>query len=146
MMNYRKDDQTFTEHGIRASLPDLSLPETLLPEHVAEFGFAPYVEPTPPEPTPEQLAAQLQAEVVMRTQQRLDAFAQTRNYDGILSLCTYATSAAPKFAAEGQYGVAARDATWAKLYEILAEVQAGARPLPSSFADIESDLPVLEWS
>ena len=145
-MRYEKDAAVYSEREVRSMLHDLSLPETLLPEHVAEFGYAPYFEPQPTAPTPEQLAAQLQAEVVMRTQQRLDAFAQTRNYDGILSLCTYATSAAPKFAAEGQYGVAARDATWAKLYEILAEVQAGARPLPSSFADIESDLPVLEWS
>lgn len=97
------------------------------------------------QPTPEQVAAQLQDEVVHATQQRLDDFARTRNYDGILSLCTYATSGVAKFAAEGQYGVTIRDATWATLYQILAEVQSGIRPIPSGFASIENDLPAMEW-
>ena len=87
----------------------------------------------------------LQDGIVTATQQRLDDFARTRNYDGILSACTYATSTVPKFQAEGQYAVTARDATWAKLYEMLAEVEAGTRPMPTSFADIEPELPVLTW-
>lgn len=87
----------------------------------------------------------IKREVVQATQQRLDNFARTRNYDGILSLCTYATSTVPKFQAEGQYGVTARDATWATLYQILAEVEAGTRPVPSGYADIEPDLPALAW-
>ena len=87
----------------------------------------------------------LQQSIVDATQQRLDDFARTRNYDGILSLCTYATSTVPKFQAEGQCGVTARDATWAALYQILAEVEAGTRPVPSGYADIEPELPVLEW-
>lgn len=90
-------------------------------------------------------AEALQTSVIAATQNRLDDFAKTRNYDGILSLCTYATSLIPKFKAEGQYGVEARDATWAKLYEMLAEVEAGTRPMPSGFADIEPELPVLVW-
>jgi hypothetical protein len=98
--------------------------------------------------TAEELAqqqAELQQNIVAQTQQRLDSFANTRNYDGILSLCTYATSTVTKFQAEGQYGVEARDATWAKLYEIMAEVQVGTRPMPTGFADIEADLPTLAW-
>ena len=87
----------------------------------------------------------LQAAIVAGTQQRLDDFARSRGYDGVLSACTYATSPTPRFAAEGQYCVAQRDATWAKLYEILAEVEAGARPVPTSFADIEPHLPALAW-
>lgn len=78
-------------------------------------------------------------------QRRLDNFAQTRNYSGMLSLCTYATSTNAKFQAEGQYGVEVRDATWAKLYEILAEVEAGTRPVPSGYSDIEAELPALQW-
>lgn len=89
--------------------------------------------------------AALQDSIVQATQQRLDAFAQTRQYDGILSACTYATSPTPKFAAEGQYCVAQRDATWAKLYQMMAEVEAGTRPVPSGFDDIESELPALVW-
>lgn len=83
--------------------------------------------------------------IIQATQQRLDIFAKTRNYDGILSLATYATSTNLKFQAEGQYGVEARDATWAKLYEILAEVEAGMRPMPVGFKDIEPELPILQW-
>ena len=84
-------------------------------------------------------------QIIDATQKRLDDFAQTRNYDGILSACTYATSAVPKFATEGQYCVEVRDTTWAALYDILGEVQAGTRPKPSGYADIEADLPVLTW-
>lgn len=92
-----------------------------------------------------QAVARLQQDIVDATQQRLDNFAKTRGYDGIVSLCTYATSPTAKFQAEGQYGVEARDATWAKLYEILAEVEAGTRPVPSGYQDIEPDLPPLQW-
>lgn len=93
----------------------------------------------------EQRKQLLMNDIVAATQNRLDTFARTRNYDGILSLCTYATSPTQKFADEGQYGITARDATWAKLYEILAEVQAGTRPMPSNYFDIEPDLPPLAW-
>ncbi len=83
--------------------------------------------------------------IASQTQQRLDDFARTRNYDGILSACTYATSAVPKFAAEGQYAVQARDATWAALYQFMADVQAGTQPVPTGFEDVEPLLPPLAW-
>lgn len=89
--------------------------------------------------------AEMQAEIVEAVQRRLDSFAQTRNYDNILSACTYASSSVPRFASEGQAAVDARDATWATLYTLLGEVQAGTRPMPESFADVEPLLPVLEW-
>lgn len=87
----------------------------------------------------------LQASIVAATQARLDTFAKTRGYDGILSATTYAASTIPQFSAEGQYAVVARDLTWAALYAMLAEVQAGTRPAPDGFADIEPDLPALGW-
>ena len=83
------------------------------------------------------------ATITAEVQQRLDAFAQTRNYDSILSACTYATSTVPKFATEGQYCVNARDSTWAALYAVMADVQAGIISMPSGIDDIS--LPVLEW-
>lgn len=98
--------------------------------------------------TPEELQddlRNLQYRITDQTQERLDAFARTRNYDGILSACTYATSTVPSFKAEGQYCVNARDATWAALYGVMKEVEAGVRPVPSGYADIEDALPVLEW-
>ena len=87
----------------------------------------------------------LQRTVVFRTQERLDAFALTRNYSSILSATTYENSAIPKFAAEGAYAKQVRDATWATLYQILADVQAGTRPAPNSYEEIESELPPLQW-
>lgn len=83
--------------------------------------------------------------IIDSVQQRLDTFARTREYDGIMSLCTYATSSVPKFSSEGQYGVDVRDATWIKLYEILDEINSGIRPIPSGYSDIEDELPTLSW-
>lgn len=96
--------------------------------------------PVPQPPTPEQVLAEYTSAI----QSRLDTFAQTRGYDGILSACTYATSSVPKFAAEGQYCVDARDATWASAYEILNDVTAGNRLAPS-LDDLFAELPALGW-
>jgi hypothetical protein len=93
-----------------------------------------------PLPTTEQIIAEFSGAI----QRRLDDFASTRGYDGILSACTYATSGNTRFAAEGQYCVTARDATWAKCYEILDAVLAEIRPMPS-LEDILLELPVLAW-
>ena len=90
-------------------------------------------------------AEQLQTSVEERTQARLDEFARTKTYDSILSACTYATSAVPRLLAEGQYCVSVRDETWSVLYTILGEVEAGTRPMPEGFDDIESELPELAW-
>lgn len=84
-------------------------------------------------------------QIVLTTQERLDDFAKTRNYSGILSACTYSTSSIPKFSAEGQRCINLRDQTWAALYTVLAEVQAGTRPMPESFSSVKSSLPLLTW-
>lgn len=94
-----------------------------------------------PPPTQEEIQASFTASI----QARLDAFARTRGYDGILSACTYATSVVPRFQQEGQRAVELRDATWNAAYAILDEVLAQQRPMPTSIADIEQDLPVLGW-
>lgn len=94
----------------------------------------------PPPPTPDQIIGSMTSAV----QSHLDAKARERNYDGILSLCTYATSVVPKFAAEGQAGVEWRDAVWARCYEILADVQAGTRPTPTA-EQLIAELPIFTW-
>jgi len=96
------------------------------------------------EPTPTPTTEEIIANYTERIQQRLDTFANTRNYDGILSACTYATSNVPKFAAEGQYCVDIRDTTWATSYQILDDVLSGLRPMPT-IDELFTELPELIW-
>ena len=96
--------------------------------------------PEPIPPTPEEIKQAL----VDAVQRHLDATARTRNYDGILSLCSYATSTDPVFAAEGQAGVIWRDACWRYSYQVLADVQAELRTIPTP-AELVAELPVILW-
>lgn len=98
--------------------------------------------------TPDELEARMQAaerSITAAIQARLDAFARTRGYDGIASLASYAGDPDPQFAAEGGYGRSVRSATWRKAWQIMADVQAGRRALPSGIGDIEAELPALAW-
>lgn len=83
--------------------------------------------------------------LIRQTQELLDDFARTRNYDNILSLCSYNDSTVPKFQAEAMYGIKARDITWAKLYELLEKNNIDSTLESLSFADIVKDLPELVW-
>jgi len=89
---------------------------------------------------PERIIQELTAAV----QAHLDATAKTRNYDGILSACTYATSTNTTFAAEGQAAVAWRDACWATCYGIMNAVQLGTRAIPTA-TEIVAEMPVMVW-
>lgn len=77
-------------------------------------------------------------------QAALDEQAGERNYDGILSLCSYASSTNPVFAAEGAAGVGWRDGAWATCYELLALWQAGTIPQPT-VAEVLAALPDMVW-
>jgi hypothetical protein len=110
------------------------------PDNVAALGATVVPEPAPPPKSPEQIQAGFSAAI----QERLDAFARTRLYDGILSACTYVSSTNPQFAAEGAYCLAARDATWAAGYAILGDVLSGARPMPT-IEEVFAELPALTW-
>lgn len=101
-----------------------------------------------PQKSPEEQQAEaqaaMQAEFTDAIQQRLDAFAQERGYDNIMSACSYFGSANPRFKAEADRAIALRDATWAKCYEILDDVLAGKRPIPTE-EELFAELPKLEW-
>lgn len=99
----------------------------------------------PPEPSPEEVQKRLYEEIVNQTQKRLDDFAKTKDYDNILSACSYATSMNEKYGVEGRYCLLIREQTWDKLYQILGEVQGGTRSMPAGYMEIESELPVLIW-
>jgi hypothetical protein len=85
------------------------------------------------------------ANISNAVQRRLDEFARSHYYDSILSACTYATSSVPRFKADGQCAVNLRDATWSALYQLMADVRSGAKPMPSTFAEVEAVLPALSW-
>lgn len=98
-----------------------------------------------PEPLdPAVLLAQAQATYTAAAQALLDRAAQERGYDGVLSLCSYATSTNPRFAAEAAAGVAWRDAVWARGYEVLAQVEAGEMAPPTQ-DEFLAMLPTIVW-
>ena len=119
-----------------------------IPVDPANTDYAAYIawlaEGNTPEPADAKTKEQIIEEYQAAVQKRLDDFAQTRNYNGILSACTYAASTVARFKAEGQYCGNARDTTWAKCYEILDTVNSNSRPMPT-LEQLMSELPVLSW-
>ena len=91
---------------------------------------------TLPGPSP----ADLRGRVVKYVQAQLDAKARAKGYDNILSACTYATSSNTTFAAEGQAFMLLRDNSWSVCYQILRDVEAGLRPMPT-FETVVAELP-----
>lgn len=85
------------------------------------------------------------ADFTAAVQAHLDATARTRNYDSILSACSYATSTNLPFSLEGAAAVAWRDAVWLYYYQQLALVQAGTRAIPASTAAFIAELPTISW-
>jgi hypothetical protein len=77
-------------------------------------------------------------------QQHLDTKARERNYDSVLSACTYATSTNARFQAEAQACVEWRDAVWSQCYATMSAVLSGHQA-PPSVADLINSLPDLIW-
>jgi len=92
----------------------------------------------------EEFLASTKSRLTSAIQSMLDETAKERGYDSILSLCTYATSAKPKFKAEGQAGVEWRDDVWMYCYVELDKVLSGLRTAPTPEELIE-ELPRLVW-
>jgi hypothetical protein len=90
-------------------------------------------------------AQQIKDSITQATQARLDAFAQARGYDDIKSATGYAGCSVPRFSIEGVYARDIRAQTWAVLFDIMDQVVAKTRPMPSGYADIEAELPALVW-
>lgn len=89
--------------------------------------------------TPEEVQAMLTAKV----QKYLDTTAQKLGYDSCLSVCSYVNTGVAKFDEEGEAFRKWRSAVWAKGYEIVAEVQAGTREIPTE-EELFAELPAIE--
>ena len=100
-----------------------------------------WLPPPPPEPP---TLEEIQAHYTFQVQMRLDNFARTRGYDGILSAATYVASEIEQFRREGQYAVHLRDITWAKCYEILESCLSGNAPIPA-VEELLAMLPEPQW-
>lgn len=101
--------------------------------------------PKPPYvPTPEEVQEQIKTQLTNAVQNYLDATAQTRGYDNIHTACTYANSTDETFAVEGKACVAWRDTVWRTCYNMLDEVLAGQREIPTE-EELIAELPELEW-
>lgn len=114
---------------------------------VESWNGIPYLESECPQMPKELLEARIQKQLTDAVQRVLDNKAQELNYDSCLSVCSYIDTGVPKFDAEGKAFRAWRSAVWAKGYEILAEVQAGQREIPTE-EELLAELPelVIEYS
>ncbi len=110
-------------------------PPTLAPEK--NLRWVEYVAPPPHVPTADEIKAQL----TWAVQRHLDTKAQERNYDNIVSACSYAAAVNP-FQEEGLAYLNWRSSVWAYCYTVLAEVEAQTRPVPTA-EELIAELPAL---
>lgn len=110
--------------------------------------------PMPGEEPPAVTIAEVPPAVIQRVaklatdkvEQRLNAWANTRNYESILSAVSYVNSPIPNFQADSQKAVQVRDTSWVALYQYLDKVTSSQVPVPKTFEDdIEPHLPVPSW-
>lgn len=95
--------------------------------------------PPPPPPTPDQIKAALVAAV----QAHLNATAAAYGYDNIYTACTYADEpSVALFQAEGQALRAWRSLVWAHCHQVMADVMAEKRAVPSA-EELIAELPAL---
>jgi hypothetical protein len=85
--------------------------------------------------------AQLVQQLTDAVQAIMDAKARSYGYDDLTTAVTYADEpAVAKFQTEGQAFRSWRSNVWATAYALLADVQAGTKPMPTA-ADIPALLP-----
>ena len=92
--------------------------------------------PPPPPPNARDYAAAVQA--------RLDITAQQRDYDNILSACSYIGSNVARFSREAEALKTWRDSAWAYCYSALDDIAAGQTSRPT-IAEFVAALPPFSW-
>jgi hypothetical protein len=165
----------FSEWELKKQNPQVSFPNKLSAELLEEFGVFPFIPVPMPTTDYTKVVTEAEPQlindewhqswtirdatehelneyfkaikdgIIYHVQQRLDEFAQTRNYDNILSLCSYATDSDLLFRKEGEFGVEIRSQTWRKCYQILDEIESGTRVITEGYTEIEQELPATQW-
>ena len=74
----------------------------------------------------------------------IEATAQTRQYDGTVSIATYVNSTVAAWAAEAQAFIAWRDAVWGYALVEMQKALTGERSIPT-IAELLAELPEMEW-
>lgn len=77
-------------------------------------------------------------------QKRLDDFAQTKHYDGILDACSYKGTATLAYRNQAAYCMDMRDAYWVYTLQAIQDIKNNVRPLPTVAAFL-TELPTLTW-
>lgn len=95
--------------------------------HSFDFVNGELVISAPPAATKEQQIAANTAAI----QAELDRQAKAKGYDSILSACSYAAPEGMPFQVEGAAFLKWRSEVWSQAYAMLAEVDAGTRPMPT---------------
>lgn len=86
-------------------------------------------------------------EISEEVTKRLDAFAQERGYDSIVSVKSYATSSNPTRKAEAEHAVKVCDEVWDQVFLYQEAVQVGQHPVSRSFEDVALTFqPLLTWN
>lgn len=134
------------DNGGIAMCADWNFPGSTAVDYECVLGYDGrwYEKGKEPQKPLEQVQAEIQSQFVNMIQERLDRFAQSRGYDNIMSVCTYSNSTTPRFKAEADRAIYLRDTTWSKCYEILEQVLAGERSIPTE-EELLTELPELTW-
>ena len=94
---------------------------------------------SPVKETPEQVVARLESVV----DRYLDTQAQSLRYDSIKTIVTYRDDENPKFKAEGVAGYKLRSVVYTKSIQIMNDVVAGNRPVPTE-TQLLAEMPAIK--
>ena len=86
----------------------------------------------------------LQKKYTKLVQNYMDKIVQAKGYDDVFTCISYVDSTDEVFRREAQAVLAWRDKVWRLCYDILADVNAGRRAVPSE-SELLAMLPKLEW-
>ena len=94
--------------------------------------------------TAEQEKAKIKATLLKAVDDYMDKTVQERGYDNIAKCVTYEGDIDEIFNREGTAAKQWRSRVYRKLYNVLAEVEAGSRGIPTE-AELLAELPKIEW-